>query len=312
MNSYNTIFAIKLWIKSPLTELPIVCVFSSVISFLFSLFIIYKYIGTKVLGARMRKIESGSSYGISKSKQQVLLYLHKYRFLTSDLLAEILSKDRSTIYERLYVLVRQGYIAKQYDSSFRLRGRPATYCLASAGIRYLKHKGIDRTQLHYKNKSLTEEQIDTQLLYTKIGIIIRKSYPDKFHIYTKYQLNPKDYILPTPHLLIAGKTDTIPDYLIEFFPAGTMSWRIRRRINQHNDAADESEYKYPNLLLIAGNINTEKRIIRMTADMYSDFEVFTTTLDRLMSGEKKVWLKPEEVDWDEAPECLSLPLKFVE
>jgi len=247
----------------------------------------------------MRKIESGSSYGISKSKQQVLLYLHKYRFLTSDLLAELLRKDRSTMYERLYVLVRQGYIAKQYDSTFRLRGRPATYCLASAGIRYLKREGIDRTQLHYKNKNLTEEQIDTQLLYTKIGIIIRKSYPDQFRVYTKYQLNPKDYILPTPHLKLEGKTNKIPDYLVEVFPAFTMSWRIRKRINMHCDAANESEYTYPHLLIIAGNASTEKRLIRMTADLYAGFDIFTTTLDRLMSGEKMIWLRPEDVDLDD-------------
>jgi hypothetical protein len=67
----------------------------------------------------------------------------------------------------------------------------------------------------------------------------------------------------------------------------------------HCDAANDSEYTYPHLLLIAGNISTEKRIIKMTADLYAGFDIFTTSLDRLMSGEKKIWLKPEEVDWYE-------------
>lgn len=258
----------------------------------------------------MRKVESGTSYGISKNKQQILLYLHKYRFLTSDLLAELLSKDRSTIYERLFVLEKQGYIAKQYNKTFRLRGRSATYCLAPAGIRYLKHHGYERTQLHYKNKYFTDEQIDTQLLYIKIWLIFRKNYPDKFYGYTKYQLNPSGYIKPIPHLLIQGTSDKIPDYLVEFFPAGTMSWRIRKRINQHSDAVDDSEYKYPNLLLISGNINTEKRIIRMTADMYAGFDIFTATIDRLMSSQRKVWLKPEEVAWDDVLEFVELPVKL--
>jgi predicted transcriptional regulator len=247
----------------------------------------------------MRSQEPKTRYHISKSQIELMLYFLKCRFINSDLLAELLKKDRSTIYERLSVLVSQGYIAKQYDKTFRLKGRSATYCLAPAGIRYLKHHGYERTQLHYKNKNFTDEQIDTQLLYVKIWLILRKQYPDKFYGYTKYQLDSKDYIKPAPHLKLEGKTDKIPDYLVEVFPAFTMSWRIRKRINMHCDAANDSEYTYPHLLLIAGNISTEKRIIKMTADLYAGFDIFTTSLDRLMSGEKKIWLKPEEVDWYE-------------
>ncbi len=247
----------------------------------------------------MRSQEPKTRYHISKSQIELMLYLLKYRFINSDLLAEVLKKDRSTIYERLSVLVKQGYIAKQYDSTFRLRGRSATYCLAPAGIRYLKHHDYKRTQLHYKNKNFTDEQIDTQLLYVKIWLILRKHYPDKFYGYTKYQFDPSDYIKPTPHLKLEGKTDKIPDYLVEVFPAFTMSWRIRKRINMHSETAYESEYTYPHLLLIAGNISTEKRIIRMTADLYAKFDIFTTTLDRLNSDEKNIWLRPEDVYLEE-------------
>ncbi len=247
----------------------------------------------------MKRYEPKQRYSVSKSQLDILLYLLKYRFLTSDLLADILDRDRSTIYERLSVLVSQGYIAKQYDKTFRLRGRSATYCLAPAGIRYLKHHGHERTQLHYKNRYFTDEQIDTQLLYIKIWLILRKHYADKFYGYTKYQLNPNSYIKPTPHLKLEGITDAIPDYFVELFPAFTLSWRIKKRINQHIEAADESEYRYPHLLLIAGNSSTERRIIKMTADTYAGFDIFTTILDRLMGGEKEIWLRPEDVYLDE-------------
>ncbi len=252
----------------------------------------------------MRSQEPKTRYHISKSQIELMLYLLKYRFINSDLLAEVLKKDRSTIYERLSVLVKQGYIAKQYDSTFRLRGRSATYCLAPAGIRYLKHHDYERTQLHYKNKNFTDEQIDIQLLYIKIWLILRQHYPDKFYGYTKYQLNPSDYIKPTPHLKLEGKTNKIPDYLVEVFPAFTMSWRIRKRINMHCEMANDSEFTYPHLLLIAGNISTEKRIIKMTADLYAGFDIFTTSLDRLISGENDIWLRPEDVYLDEYEESV--------
>jgi hypothetical protein len=44
--------------------------------------------------------------------------------------------------------------------------------------------------------------------------------------------------------------------------------------------------------------------------MLPDFEIFTTTTERLLTGDKKVWLKPYEVDWDDPLEFHSLPLKF--
>jgi predicted transcriptional regulator len=179
----------------------------------------------------MHRVEPTRRYSISKGQLDILLYLLKYRFLTSDILAELIKKDRSTIYERLSVLVDQGYIAKQYDSTFRLRRRPATYCLAPAGIRYLKHQGIERTQLHYKNKNFTEEQIDEQLLYTKLSRAVRRSYPDTFSTYTKYQLEYGAYALPMPHIVLKANSDKTPDYLIEVFPAFTASWKLRRRIN---------------------------------------------------------------------------------
>ncbi len=259
----------------------------------------------------MRSYEPKQRYSVSKSQLDILLYLLKYRFLTCDLLAEILGKDRSTIYERLFVLEEQGYISKQYDKTFRIRQRPAAYYLAPKGIRYLKNKqATERTQLHYKNKYFTEEQIDTQLLYVKISIILRKHYSNEFNSYTKYHLNPDDYIKPTPHLKFEGANSTIPSYFVELFPAFTLSWRIRKRINQHIEAAGEAEDKYPNLLLIAGNISTERRIIKMTADIYAGFDIFTTTLDRVLGDDKDTWLKPEEVYLDEYKDIARIELSI--
>ena len=63
----------------------------------------------------MRRAETRTRYKISPTQGKILGSLFKYRFLTSDLLAALMKKDRSTIYERLAVLVDQGYVAKKYD-----------------------------------------------------------------------------------------------------------------------------------------------------------------------------------------------------
>jgi hypothetical protein len=175
----------------------------------------------------------------------------------------------------------------------------------------LKARGIERTQLHYKSRNFTEEQIDEQLLYAKFATTLKSSYTESFGIYTKYQLKHNAYVQLTPHLLLRGKSDTTPDYLLDYFPAFTASWRLRRRINQHDVAADESETIYPHLLLVAGNTSTERRLVQFTEELYADFEVFVTTTERLLSGEKKIWLIPVETNLeDEELEYHALPLKL--
>ena len=262
----------------------------------------------------MRRYEPKNRYTISKNQTVLLLWIMKYRFVSSDILAECLHKDRSTIYERLSVLVDQGYVAKLYDKTYRFRQRPVIYYLAPAAIRYLKKAGYERTQLHYKNKNITDEQIDEQLLLGKLARTIQKPYSKHFALYTKYQFGADDfYLTPPPYAKLVGSTDYIPDYFIEYFAPFYESWKIRKRINQHAEYADEHDDEtYPHLLLVCGNSSTEKRVVRLTANMLPDFEIFTTTTERLQSDSKKVWLKPYEVDWDEELELHSLPLKYEE
>ena len=259
----------------------------------------------------MRRGEAKTRYKISGSQTKLLKVLLKYRFLTSDLLAQLTGKDISTIYERLAVLVDQGYVAKKYNSTYRIDRRPASYYLAPAGIRYLKSLGIERTQLHYKNRAMTEAQVDEYYRYPKYSLAIHKNYPETFYTHTKYQLDPEKYITPMPWVLLTPNNDDAPEYFMEYIPAGEQSWIIRKRINAHIEYADEeAEYRYPYLLLVAGNDNTEKRIITMSEELYWDSRLFTTTEERLLSGKKDIWLVPEEVDFDEGLEYRSLSLEF--
>lgn len=242
-----------------------------------------------------------------------------FRFVTTDLLADMYSRDRSTYYERLTVLEKQGYLLKQYDSTYRIDRRPASYCLAPAGIRALKDSEYvtPGTLLqNYKNKNYTRQQIDDCLQLVRLVAYLRKGYLKDFYVMTKYQLDREDYPRPTPIIRMEGKTNKIPDYLIDLIPAGTPTWQIKKRLSQHEEMADESQYTYPHVIFITGNANTEKRIIGFTGELYDDFKVFTTTLDRLLNnGRPDIFIDPEEcleLDEDEEPELITLPIKFEE
>ncbi len=261
----------------------------------------------------MRHVQVKTRYTISKSQESILRALYKYRFLTSDLLAALLKKDRSTIYERLAVLVDQGYVAKKYNGTYRIDRRPAAYYLAPAGIRYLKKAGFSRTQIHYKSKDFTESQIDEYYRYPKLSMAVQRNYPQTFYTITKYQLNPEEYIKPLPWIMLEPDDEDAPSFFMEYVPAGEQGWIIRKRINAHiNYADEEAEYTYPYLLLVAGNDNTEKRIIKMSTDLIWDSELYTTTEERLLSSNKDIWLRPQEVDWDEDPIYHSLPMEYEE
>jgi hypothetical protein len=267
----------------------------------------------------MRNYQPKYRWKVSEQQIIILIYIHKFRFITTDILAEIVGKDRSTIYERLAVLEKQGYIAKQYDSTFRLRRCPATYCLAPLGIRTLKdNPRVEQVSLRqsYRNKSFTEEQIDGCLLVAQIYLHFRRYYDKYFDCYTKYQLSRDKFIRPTPVLFIRGRTDKIPNYVVDIIPAGLQTWIIRKRITQHEDFADDSDEYYPHVLFIAGNNNTEKRIVKLTEECYNDFSFYTTTMERLLHGSrKKLWWNPEEflgLDDDEEPELIELPNQLEE
>lgn len=262
----------------------------------------------------MRRYETKTRYKISKSQLLLMLWIMKYRFVSSDVLAECLGKDRSTIYERVSVLVDQGYVIKLYDKTYRFRQRPVIYCLAPAGIRYLKKAGYERTQLHYKNKDFTDEQIDEQFLLGELARAVKEPYANKFALYTKYQYGTDEfYISPPPYAKLVGSKDTIPDYFMEYFPPFYETWKIRKRLKQHDEYANEhDEYTYPHLLLICGNSSTEKRVTRLAVNLYADFEIFTTTKERLLNDNKKVWLRAEDVDWDDELELCSLPLIYTD
>ena len=249
------------------------------------------------------------------SKQVYLLKLvFKFRFVSVDLLAEILGRDRSSVYENLYVLVKQEYIAKRYDKTYRLRQRPASYYLNTTGIRYLKENtNLSQKALRnmYKNKSMTEEYIDKCLLVTRIALTLNKQTNHAFNISTKYELTDEEFFLrPLPDLYLNRKEtrattgnksasqneeDQEFDYTLDIFEPNLPTWVLRRRLRAYQDHCDEAELddgEYPNVLLVASNDSTERRLQRLIENSVLDFESYATTLERLLDPEnvhRHVW-----------------------
>ncbi len=245
---------------------------------------------------------------LNSNQIELLKLMYKFRFVSLDLLAKYLNKDRSTIYERLYVLERQGYIAKRYDSSYRLRGKPASYTLSKAGIKYLMTlENSDHTYLRasYKNRTATEEVIDQRLLVFITALSLKSRMSKDYQIYTRYELTKEAFVNPLPDLYFYTNTDS-PDYLVDIIEAWTPSWQLRRRIRQHEELVEKSEEDYPDVLFIAGNKSTEKRLFKLTYEKYNEFKFYVTQAELLTRKEADIWIDPEESDYEEV-ERVSLP-----
>jgi len=252
---------------------------------------------------------------ISKSQLQLLLVIFKFRFVSSEYIGSWFKKDKSTIYERLFVLIQQGYIRKDYDSTYRLRLRPATYSLTTKGISYLRNSTITLSELAlrnmYKNSSASLQLVDHSLNVFKLCLLLRSQYPSAFDMFTRSELSAYEhFIRPLPDLYVrrASKRSTKPSYQLEVIEAGTYTWIIRKRLQAHIDFLDESDdwNEYPSLLFVCGNANTEKRVQRLVLNSYFDFEVYTATEERFNTDNTKVWLVDYDPDGDEEMELVKL------
>lgn len=242
---------------------------------------------------------------LNVNQLKLLSLCYKFRFISAELTAKVQNKNRSTIYESLYVLEKQDYVVKRYDSSYKLRGQPASYCLSAKGIRYLltTHPecfNLSSLRNQYRNPSYSEEKIKKCLGVFELYLALNNQTNKQFSIYTQYELDRSEFPYPPPPLKLENENDNMPDYILDFIEAFTPSWQVRRRIRQHEAKAEESDYRYPNVLFVAGNESTEKRIFKLIEERYADFDFSVTQLDMLCSSsDGNVWINIDMSDEDD-------------
>jgi hypothetical protein len=219
------------------------------------------------------------------------------------------------------VLVKQEYITKNYDKTYRLRGRPASYCLATKGIRYLRentnlsHKALRNM---YKNKSMTEEHIDHCLTTMAVAIAINSQTNKVFDISTRYELTDSDFFLrPLPDLYLSRKGEVEEneqlDYTLDIFDTNTPFWVLKKRLRAYQNHCDEVELEdgqnYPYALLVPHSELREKVLLELIENMLQDFELYTTTIDRLLNpdnAKRPIWKDVFEQEEHKPPKLRSL------
>jgi hypothetical protein len=164
----------------------------------------------------------------------ILALLYKFRFGTTELLAESLDmKDKSFIFRRLVTLQEQDYLARHYGSSYKLRGQLAAYYLLPKGLRILQEyrqlDGLDDKAIKnsYKNKNASEQFISNSLILYRLHNRLTSNY-GKLQFFAKPELTTYEYFpkpLPDAFLSIVIGKET-RRFFLDFIDSSIPSFAI--------------------------------------------------------------------------------------
>jgi Fe2+ or Zn2+ uptake regulation protein len=134
----------------------------------------------------------GESIKLTPQQQRVLKLLFKFRFVSAQSLAIVMSIRRASVYEVLEYLVKQELITKVYKSEWRIDRRPAYYYLTKSGVTTVrKIMDVKEPVVHalYKNEDASEEFIQHSLVALGCYNALKPHLPEDSEIFTKAEIN---------------------------------------------------------------------------------------------------------------------------
>jgi len=224
---------------------------------------------------------------INSHQLQLLITLYKFRYTTAKLIASSQgAKYTRVILSRLKILVEQGYIGQNYDSSYKIIGKPATYYLLPNGIQILRKQPFANPnvlkQIYY-DKNKDDGHIQHRLNVFKTYVFIKQKYPKQFQFFSKTELSGLKYIprdLTDAHLQkntnieSNGSTNdpqlTASDYFLSFYEASMPYWRIRNSIKRYIAYAESEKWPnatkqdFPGVLIVCETKTLERRLQNLT------------------------------------------------
>jgi DNA-binding HxlR family transcriptional regulator len=269
----------------------------------------------------MTKVEPKYRRPLNEDQHALLRVLFIYRFCSSKQLAEY--EDKASvkhIQKRLKILEDQGYIAKRYDKSYKLLGRPAEYYLAPKGGKLLqtihtKDRIPDQAiKNRYKDKTASRKFMDHSIAIASTWLKLKELYPNQLDVFlTASHLSLKQYdYFPRwkPHAYFvlrngAKGTGQKHEYFLDVFD-GHIPFFVRvRRIKSYLTYADSGDWEgtLPTILMICENQSTQKRlrrrIVKELNNIWDEETTFyITTQPELMSSSSgdKIWELATDAD----------------
>lgn len=236
---------------------------------------------------------------LNSEQLEVLELLYKFRFGSNDLIAEYFGKkQRGFVFKRLKILEEQSFIGKRFDSSYRIKGKPAAYYLLPKGARKLQEHRPDETKDNinvktiYKDKSVSETFIAHSQNIFALFNQLKAHYGDTLNFFTRSDLANYDYFpQPFPDIFITLEADSTRNFFIEILEDNQPFFTVIRKIKKYTDYAESDAWTdtgidLPPVLFICESPSLQKRLqkqlIKQT-DAYDDCIFATTTKTELQT-----------------------------
>lgn len=256
---------------------------------------------------------------LNSGQLAVLDLVCKFRFVSIELLRTSLGlKNNSGLAQKLKILLDQEYIAKHYEPSYRLQGRPAAYYILPKGMRALRAQpdhewltdGIIKAS--YKDKSVQLPLIEHTLTVYGLSFELKKLFKDQ-RVFMKRVLAGFEMFKPARpdmYTVLNFNPEYEPlrcwvDYIEDNTPRYLLDRKIRDYVTHFEEGNwDVSGHELPTMLFICDSAKYEKRLQRMAAkklESLGSYEplYYTTNRELLQNATRKkqaIWTNAEDTD----------------
>lgn len=222
---------------------------------------------------------------LNNNQIQNLKTVLKFRYVTTDNLANYQSITTNSAYSALEILSKAGYLEKIYEKSYRLLNKSARYFLTQQALTFLRSQAdIQLADAIWKSRKSdgkkTPDFIDLQVaLHAAYNDLIAR-FGDKIAIDTGLELHGTEGVIkPLPGLLVKPKTGK--NFFVEVAD-GQHLFFIRKRIRKYIENYESNEWEwdtYPNVYFIRSSASDRTRlrkfVYQLMEDNYLDDDDFT-------------------------------------
>lgn len=236
---------------------------------------------------------------LTVQQQRVLKLLFKFRFVSAQLLAQVIGIRRESVYQVLEYLVKGGLVTKVYKDEFRIDRKPAYYYLNKTGVTTVrKLMDVKESAVHalYKNDVATEEFIEHCLKLMLIYTAFAQSLPEDAEIFTKPEINRfKQFPKNRPDLYIRT---TDGNEAIVILADEKPSYIIRKRLEEIITHSEDEGWDgdYPRICFVLKDGSAKNSFLYTTNNKLesmgfdeNEIYILATSLRTIKDGSKQIW-----------------------
>jgi hypothetical protein len=222
---------------------------------------------------------------LNNNQIQNLKTVLKFRYVTTDNLANTHSITTNSAYSALEILNKAGYLEKIYEKSYRLLNKSARYFLSQKALTFLHSQAdVQLDEALWKSRKTdgkkTQDFIDLQVaLHAAYNDLVAR-FGDKITMDTALELHGTEGIIkPLPGLLVTPKRGK--QFFVEVADSQHLFF-IRKRIRKYIENYEANEWGwevYPDVCIIRSSASDRTRlrkfIYALMEDTYLDDTDFT-------------------------------------